>query len=464
MMTFCGRRGAAILLAIATMAGGVAAVATVMIVQEFPGIPVAPPAFTFAAAGDLGYTNTPDVVALARRVAAANASFLLALGDLGYRPDEAAWCASIKGAFNDVEVMAGNHDTNETPGGDIARYVAGCPFTLSVGLTGNAITPGYGYEYYFDYPAVAPLARFILISPGVEGTLGYNFSAGSVHAIWVESAVDDARARGIPWVIVGMHKQCITVGEKTYCEMGKAIFNELVSLKVDLILQAHDHVYERSKQLALQTGCSSVRSDGDFNAACIVAEPQNDTYAKGLGSVVVVQGVGGRSQDNVTLNGSDPELGYFASVMGGNANTQNRSGGSGSVRYAVTRERIEVETDFCPDGSPGEDGSCPARAVTTFHDRFAIVLSPSLSPSTASGLTEVLARVVALGPASMVVMLAGVWTTNERRVGGASGPSVFSESPASWTPCPVPVVRERTKTSIYRHGKVYERWIQWQSG
>src|SRR3989304_7982565 len=118
-------------------------------------------------------------------------------------------------------------------------------------------TPGYGYEYYFDYPSGTPLVRFILTTAGVTGAINYNYGAGSSHYNWVVDSINGARAAGIPWVVVGMHKQCLTVGSKTGCNSGQALFDKLVDLKVDLILQAHDHVYERSKQLALGAACTT---------------------------------------------------------------------------------------------------------------------------------------------------------------------------------------------------------------
>ena len=50
-----------------------------------------------------------------------------------------------------------------------------------------------------------------------------------------------------------MHKPCITVGQYD-CDPGPDLFNMLVSKKVDLILSGHEHIYQRSHQLALGTG------------------------------------------------------------------------------------------------------------------------------------------------------------------------------------------------------------------
>ena len=337
----------------------------------------APVVFSFGAVGDFGGAASTDMLALADRLRVSGASFLLSLGDLGYTADETAWCAAIKGRFNDVLVVAGNHDTTESGPGDIAQTVVQCPFTLGVPVTAGPGTPGYGYEYYFDYPAGSPLARFILISGGVGGQISYDYSAGSPHYNWVVDSVNTARSSGIPWVVVGMHKQCITVGAKTSCEMGQAIFDKLVDLRVDLILQGHDHVYERSKQLALRFSCGTVPAAGAFDPACVGDDGSDGSYVKGDGAVVVVQGTGGAPLYNVRIDGSDAEIGYFSEAMGGNTNTLGLTPGHGAVRYAVSSDAIAVDTDYCPAGGTDPAGACDATRATTFQDGFAIRM-PSL--------------------------------------------------------------------------------------
>ncbi len=101
------------------------------------------------------------------------------------------------------QLISGNHDD-----GDIASYAASCPDKLNS-------HGAYGTRYYFDYPTQAPLAGFIMITPGVFGT----YTSGDPDYTWVSSTIDGARAAGIPWVIVGMHKVCITTGSKS-CEIG----------------------------------------------------------------------------------------------------------------------------------------------------------------------------------------------------------------------------------------------------
>lgn len=337
---------------------------------RLPEDPELPRSFTFGAVGDLASTSDTDMPALAQRLGRTNASFLLALGDLGYAPDEKLWCAAIKAGLNEILVIAGNHDVGEGAGGNISRYVIYCPFTLGVSVTAGPGTPGYGFEYYFDYPSSDPLARFVLITAGLRGNLNYDYSPGSKHYNWVVNAVQGARDEGIQWVVVGLHKQCIGVHVFRGCTMGQAMFDKLVELRVDLILQGHDHVYERSKQLALSGTCTSVVSDDRFNPDCVVDDGADGVYGKGNGTVVVVNGAGGTTLYDVVINGSDPEIGYFVEVMGGNENTQDRDPGFGAVVYAVSASSIQARTDFCPAGTVDADGRCDV--ASRFHDEFAI--------------------------------------------------------------------------------------------
>jgi hypothetical protein len=337
--------------------------------------------FTFAASADFGHVSDINSLAVALRARAAGMSFLLAIGDLGHATDEASWCHQMKRHVPELVIGTGYQEPEENEDGNTTEYLKSCPFPLESWLVPGNGTPGYGHEYYFDYPAKNPLARFIIISPGLRGALDYDYGEDSPHTEWMEDAVDDARDEGIPWVIAASHEQCITVGKKARCSMGQAIFDELVDAKVDLVLMGHDRVYQRSHQLAESDECESVNSTNQFEEGCIVADGSMGMYPKGEGTVVVGQGVGGEELHNVTLDGSDREIGYFVEAMGANANTQGVLPGFGSVFYRVTAESISAITDFCPRGSVAPDGRCTAASSAVFRDRFSILdLDPGADP------------------------------------------------------------------------------------
>ncbi len=270
--------------------------------------------FTFTAAGDHGSGTTSNrSIAVVKN---SGSSFYLALGDLSYAADgEQRWCTNFKSQFNHVEVLTGNHETGEHAGGDIDTYVKYCPFTL------GSLTGVYGKQYYFDYPADTPLARFIMIAPGVGGSLGINYNVGGAGYKFTRDAIAAARSAGIKWIIVGMHKNCISIGAKT-CGAGTDIMRLLLDHKVDLILQGHDHNYQRSHQLTCLT-------PGSFAAACVADSGSDGTYTKGAGSVILINGAFGRQLYGV--NTRDSEADYFA---------KSNSTTWGVTKYTVTESEL----------------------------------------------------------------------------------------------------------------------------
>ena len=332
--------------------------------------------FTFAAAGDFGSPDSPDSIALAARARSDGASFLVALGDFE-RQNDAGWCRRVSRYIPELVLVAGDvgEDSDEAEGP--LGAVQSCPYALSSPYVPGNGTLGYGFDYYFDYPHEHPLARFVMISAGLREIVGYDYTKRSPHFEWAEDVVKDARDHLIPWVIVGVHKQCLTADVEDDCSMGQDIFDELVEEKVDLILMGNDLVYERSRQLHLSDSCPSINGTKEFDESCVIRQDHPDAYEKGKGTVVVVQGVGGLALDNVTIDRSNSDMGYFHQVMGRNANTEARLPGFGSVFYKVTADAIIAETDFCPSGQVAANGACLTNRASVFTDRFEISEHPS---------------------------------------------------------------------------------------
>ena len=186
------------------------------------------------------------------------------------------------------------------------------------GLIGN-----YAKEYYFDYKY---LARFILISPNLNlDGKSYDYNVGNPHYDWVVNAIDSARSANIPWVIVGMHKNCLSIGVKS-CEVGTELMDLLIEKRVDLILQGHEHNYQRSKQLI----CASANS---YKDSCVADSGVDSSYTKGVGSILVIAGTSGRSLTDVNV--SDSEAGYFVKWSG-----KNTSPSHGILKFTVSNKQI----------------------------------------------------------------------------------------------------------------------------
>ena len=81
----------------------------------------------------------------------------------------------------------------------------------------------------------------------------------------------------------------------------------LLNKRVDVILQAHEHGYERSKQLATNPSTCSMLQVDTFNSKCVV--DSDNELVKGAGTVILILGTGGKGMR--TLEPSDSEYRYF---------------------------------------------------------------------------------------------------------------------------------------------------------
>ena len=289
--------------------------------------------FKFAAAGD--HNQSVDTNSSLRLLASSGVNFYLALGDLSYSGigQEAEWCDIVKsylGPSFPFELVSGLHDDGlEAPANQsgLIDSFANC-LPDRIGVTGI-----YGKEYYFDYPSSNPLARIIMVSPALNFTDAgyYSYALGSPHYGWVSDRIDDARAARIPWVIVAMHKPCISAGVYG-CVAGIDLMNLLIQKRVDLVLQAHDHDYQRSKQLT----CASTEK---FVSSCVADDGSSGSYWKTEGTIFVIAGTFGQVLYRINMPALIP---YFAKVAG--ANTPGM--GHGFVEYTVTADEIQGQTDF----------------------------------------------------------------------------------------------------------------------
>lgn len=290
----------------------------------------APQPVRFAAVGDFNWTA--NTVSVLDGIAARPIAYTNALGDFSYSTaPETQWCADVTSRLGTrpVELISGNHESNGQ-NGQIENFAACLPNRLPE-LGGTT----YGREYYLDTPSGHSSVRQIYISPGLtfpDGT--WNYTRGSAHYNWVATAIEEARAKKIPWVVVNMHKPCLSVGVYS-CDPGPDLVNLLVSKRVDLVLSGHEHHYARTKQLTCVT-------PGSYTAAC-VADADNN-YTKGRGTVFATIGTGGAPLR--TVETSDSEAPYFAAFSGSN---QDPAYGF----LDVTADATTLDAHFTPVGGAG---------------------------------------------------------------------------------------------------------------
>jgi PKD repeat protein len=322
---------------------------------EVPVFPAVGGEVHVTAAGD--YSSSAAASGVISRVGQLKPDLHLALGDLSYGATgaEQSWCdfvTSRTGAGFPFQLLAGNHESNGF-NGNINDFAACLPNQLP-GAVGS-----YGRQYYVDVPQQNPVARFVFISPGVLFSDGnWDYSASSPRYNWTAAAIDGARSASIPWVVVAMHAPCISIGFYS-CIAGPDITNLLLSKKVDLVLNGHEHHYQRSKQLSAAVGCTGLQP-GVYNSSCV--RDGDNSLAKGAGSVFTTVGTGGVPLRDV--NTADPEAPYFAAYSGLNLNPSH---GLLDMRFTATTLNA---------GFVATDG--------TFTDAFSVAPTGGNVPPTAS--------------------------------------------------------------------------------
>lgn len=274
----------------------------------------------FSVVGDIDSTDAS--AAVLDGIAARHDDLTLAVGDLSYgRPgEEDRWCRFVTervGEDYPVELVAGNHEDDDGPNGSIDAFRSCLPNRLP-GLVGD-----YARQWYADVPAGRPLVRLVLVSPALllDGTT-WSYAEGTPRYEWTREAVRGARDDGIPFVVVGMHIPCLTVGVYE-CQSGADLLDLLVAEGVDLVVTGHEHMYQRTAPLALGPGCPGL-VPGRFEAACVAAEG---------GTTVVTAGTGGRALRDA--NRDDAEWPYFRAVSAANLDPAH-----GSLAVEVTSDRL----------------------------------------------------------------------------------------------------------------------------
>jgi PKD repeat protein len=322
---------------------------------EAAAIPTVPGELRVTAAGD--YSSSTAAAGVISRVGQLKPDLHLALGDLSYGATgaEQSWCdfvTSRTGAGFPFQLVSGNHESNGL-NGNINDFAACLPNQLP-GAVGT-----YARQYYVDVPQQNPLARFVFVSPGIPFTDGtWDYAVGSPRYNWTAAAIDGARSASIPWVVVAVHAPCISIGVYD-CVAGPDITNLLLSKKVDLVLNGHEHHYQRSKQLSVAAGCTGLQP-GVYNSSCV--RDGDNSLGKGAGSVFTTVGTGG--VDLRDVNTADPETPYFAAYSGLNINPSH-----GLLDMKFTATTLDA-------GFVATDGA--------FTDAFSIASAGSNVPPTAS--------------------------------------------------------------------------------
>jgi hypothetical protein len=237
--------------------------------------------FNFAAAGDWGCYR--DAKRTVNNILDKAPELVLALGDFSYNTTADCWFKIISPLKDKTKIAIGNHDV--TPPSLLSQYMR------HFGLT---------KQYYsFDYQSV----HFLVMSteiPLEAGSEQFNF----VNNDLVKASTNPA----IGWIVVYCHKPAYNLpspddGMRPSMQKLRDVYHPLFDkYKVDLVLQGHDHNYERSYPIKYNSTDPSTPIITDTN--------HNNNYSNPAGRIFAIVGTGGIGLYDLPSSSDDSYVAY----------------------------------------------------------------------------------------------------------------------------------------------------------
>ena len=285
------------------------------------------PNFNFAALGDTNCNdNTEDIV---EDIQTKAAELVLGLGDYIYNDDEAdCWLEIVQPIDDKIKIAIGNHETGAILTGLMEHY----------GLTDQ--------YYSFDYQNV----HFTVMSdyvPDEKGSEQYTFVQNDLAKASADPNID--------WIVIVHHSQKYAAtgnydipNENEWNTIYHPLFEQY---NVDLVLQGHQHNYQRTYPILY---------NNDSPANPIITDRNKSTYTNPEGQIYLTVGTGGATlhkldgnQAPYTVTAQDEEYGFL------NVDVTTNTGGTTLVgTFYSDDEGVGQMTDqFAITKSGAEDSS-----------------------------------------------------------------------------------------------------------
>ncbi len=217
--------------------------------------------YNFAAAGDWGCNSNTE--ATVTNMDVKNPEFIFGLGDYSYRSTGSCWFSRIDPEIdNEMRIAIGNHEDDSSEG--FSGYMS--HFGLSQTF--------YSYDYENTHILVMDTDR----NSYSGGSAQYNFVLNDLQAA--------SQNPNIEWIIVYFHKPMYTSPTKhSGLSSLRDVYHQLFDqYGVDLVLQGHNHNYQRT--FTLKYNSASPTSP-------IITSTNANSYTEGNGAVFAIVGTGG---------------------------------------------------------------------------------------------------------------------------------------------------------------------------
>lgn len=217
--------------------------------------------FNFAAVGDFGCSEKAKETST--NIASKDPELVLVLGDLSYNHTAGCWFNIMSGLKDKIMITLGYHDMNNET-------------MLDIYLRSFEMDKPY---HSFDYRKV----HFLVLAsefPFHQGSEQYKFVKRDLQ---VASESED-----INWIVVSTYGPFYTSpsNHKAYTSLRDLYHPLFDKYQVDLVLQAHNHNYQRSYPITFNSNNSSEP---------VVTDHSQTRYVEPSGSIFSTVGTGGKS-------------------------------------------------------------------------------------------------------------------------------------------------------------------------
>lgn len=225
--------------------------------------------FNFAAVGDWGCTN--DTKSMVNNIIAENPELVLGLGDYAYRDNAGCWLNIIDQLDHKLKIVIGNHDAK--------KYVTGKSYPSEERLNEYMNHFNLTSQFYsFDYGNV----HFVAMSTEVP------FGKDSLQYQFVKNDLEKTKSeQNNKWIIVFYHRTAYA--SPTSAGSGiPLLINTYHPLfekyKVDLVVQAHSHSYQRSYP---------IKYNSENSSKPFIMDNNKENYNDPEGQIYAIVGTGG---------------------------------------------------------------------------------------------------------------------------------------------------------------------------
>ena len=229
--------------------------------------------FNFAAAGDWGCDRSGRSADTVKNIVNNNPELVIGLGDFSYEDTADCWFERIASLDDKMKIAIGNHDDESTS--LLNQYMSHFNLTQQF------------YSFNHQNVHFTAISTELSSSDDSEGIEQYEFVNNDLA-----SAASDPN---IDWIVVYFHKEAYTSpyttpANKEEVRTASIAFRDsyhplFEKYDVDIVLQAHNHNYERSYPIKYNNANSSVP---------IVTDPHANNYSNPEGQIFVTVGTGGR--------------------------------------------------------------------------------------------------------------------------------------------------------------------------